>query len=93
MPTLLSAAAALTSGNPLATHQIKLGASEQPFMMGDGIDNWAMFAAGTPSKRTEMIHVTQAAGSVLQVGFSLFFCDFQEENAEIAPFFVHFDKK
>ena len=25
------------------------------------------------------------------VGFSLFFCDFQEENAEIVPFFVHFD--
>ena len=22
--------------------------------------------------------------------FFLFFCDFQEENAEIAPFFVHF---
>ena len=28
-----------------------------------------------------------------KVGFSLFFCDFQEENAEIAPFFVHVTKK
>ena len=30
--------------------------------------SWAMFATGTgtPSKRQEMIHVTQAAGSVLQ---------------------------
>ena len=28
-----------------------------------------------------------------QVGFFLFFCDFQEENAEIAPFFVNFNKK
>ena len=28
-----------------------------------------------------------------QVGFSLFFCDFQLENADIAPFFVHFTKK
>jgi len=25
--------------------------------------------------------------------FPLFFCDLQEENAEIAPFFVHFTKK
>jgi len=25
-----------------------------------------------------------------QVGFPLFFCDFQSENAEIAPFVVHF---
>ena len=25
--------------------------------------------------------------------FSLFFCDFQEENAEIAPFFVQFNEK
>ena len=25
--------------------------------------------------------------------FSLFFCDFQKENAEIAPLFVHFDQK
>jgi glycine/D-amino acid oxidase-like deaminating enzyme len=30
---------------------------------------------------------------VPKVGFSLFFCDFQQENAEIAPFFVHFNKK
>ena len=29
----------------------------------------------------------------LEVGFPLFFCDFQYENAEIAPFFVHFNKK
>ena len=31
--------------------------------------------------------------SAAQVGFALFFCDFQEENAGIAPFFVHFNKK
>jgi len=28
-----------------------------------------------------------------KVGFPLFFCDFQSENAEIAPFFVHLNKK
>ena len=33
------------------------------------------------------------AGPTLKVGFSLFFCDFQWENAETAPFFVHFTKK
>ena len=43
MPTLLSAAAALSLGDTGATHQIKLGAGEIPFVMGDGIDNWAMF--------------------------------------------------
>ena len=31
--------------------------------------------------------------AVTQVGFFLFFCDFQEDNAEVAPFFVHFIKK
>ena len=35
----------------------------------------------------------QDAERALEVGFSLFFCDFQEENAEIAPFFVHFNKR
>ena len=29
----------------------------------------------------------------IQVGFSLIFCVFQSENAENAPFFVHFNKK
>lgn len=38
MPTLLSAAAALSSGDLGATHQIKLGEGEIPFLMGDGID-------------------------------------------------------
>ena len=28
-----------------------------------------------------------------QVGFPLFFCDFQSENAEIAPFSEHFTEK
>lgn len=45
MPTLLSAAAALSSGEIGTTHQIKLGEGEIPFMMGDGIDNWEMFGA------------------------------------------------
>ena len=35
-------------------------------LMGDGIDNWQVFSLGKPSRRTEMIHVTQAAGSVLE---------------------------
>ena len=66
MPTLLSAAAALRSGI-VGTHQVKLGEGEVPFMMGDGVDNWAMFSSGSPSKREEMIHVTQAEGMLLEL--------------------------
>lgn len=43
MPTLLSAAAALSSGDVEATHKVKIDEGEIPFLMGDGIDNWAMF--------------------------------------------------
>ena len=45
MPTLLSAAATLSSGDTGRTHTVKLGQGEIPFMMGDGIDNWQMFGA------------------------------------------------
>ena len=45
MRRFLSAAAALSSGDPGTTHAIKLGEGERPFEMGDGIDNWAMFGA------------------------------------------------
>jgi hypothetical protein len=38
-----------------------------------------------------MVTIDTASGT--RSGFPLFFCDFQEENAEIAPFFVHFNKK
>jgi hypothetical protein len=66
LPTLLSAAAAAVADDPSAQHQLRLSADEPPFLLGDGIDNWKMFSRGVPSARTEMIHVTQAAGSVLQ---------------------------
>jgi len=75
MPTLLSAAAAGVQAAEVAVagqsnvgstpHLLVLGASEPPMMIGDGIDNWAAFGSGAPSKRSEMVHVTQAAGSVL----------------------------
>ena len=39
MPTLLSAAAAATAGDPRAKHKLRLGAGEPPFLMGDGIDS------------------------------------------------------
>ena len=64
LPTLLSAAAAGASADASATHTLELAPSEPPLLMGDGIDNWHVFSRGAPSRRTEMIHVTQAAGSV-----------------------------
>jgi hypothetical protein len=72
LPTLLTAATALKTGNPDARHTIKLGYTEPPLLMGDGIDNWKMLATAhlgpgaAKSARTEMIHVTQASGSVLE---------------------------
>jgi len=36
---------------------------------------------------------TENNGQWIEVGLSLFFCDFQSKNAEFAPFFVHFNKK
>lgn len=66
LPTLLSAAKAGVANDPSAKHVLRLGVDEPPFFSGDGIDNWEMLATGAASKRTEMIHVTQATGSVLQ---------------------------
>ena len=37
--------------------------------------------------------IKAAESELLKVGFSLFFCDSQPENAEIAPFFVHLNEK
>ena len=51
---------------PSAGHVLELGPTEPPLLMGDGVDNWAVFSRGSPSNRDEMIHVTQAAGSVLE---------------------------
>ena len=67
LPTLLSAAAsAVAPTGEVVAHKLRLQASEPPMLMGDGIDNWAAFARGAPSQRTEMIHVTQATGSLLE---------------------------
>ena len=51
-----------------------------------------------PGLQTETSMVPSVSSEKLsaletQVGFPLFFCDFQSENAEIAPFFVNFNKK
>ena len=36
-----------------------------PWLMGDGLDNWHAIGADGPSARDEIIHVSQAPGSVL----------------------------
>ena len=51
------------------------------------VNNWS-----TGGQETDDI-IDQIAKQTRRSVFPLFFCDFQEENAEIAPFFVHFTKK
>jgi len=63
LPTLLSAAKSGVTGTPHTKVRTRVG--EVPFKPGDGIDNWQALSTGGLSARSEIIHVVQAEGSVL----------------------------
>jgi len=65
VPTLMAAAARQGGGGGSWDPNDHLNPREVPFLPGDGIDNWSALASGSASARTEIIHVTQADGSVL----------------------------
>lgn len=66
LPTLLTAAKQGALNDSTANHAVELKDGERPFLPGDGIDNWEALSTGAVSARTEIIHVVQAEGSVLQ---------------------------
>jgi len=67
LPTLLTAAKQGAEGGVEHRHTvIPTGPGEVPFKAGDGMDNWASLSQGVASARTEIIHVVQAQGSVLE---------------------------
>eukprot|EP00930_Biecheleria_cincta_P031589 TRINITY_DN21928_c0_g1_i1.p1 TRINITY_DN21928_c0_g1~~TRINITY_DN21928_c0_g1_i1.p1 ORF type:complete len:612 (-),score=58.97 TRINITY_DN21928_c0_g1_i1:378-2213(-) len=66
VPTLLTAAKQGVLNDRTAHHDMTYAEGERHFLPGDGIDNWDALSTGTPSKRSEIIHVVQADGSVEQ---------------------------
>jgi len=68
LPTILTAVKQRVSEDKTQRHAVGTlaKAGEVPFKPGDGIDNWAALSTGAASARSEIIHVVQAEGSVLQ---------------------------
>eukprot|EP00727_Mastigamoeba_balamuthi_P014115 m51a1_g9326 hypothetical protein (570) ;mRNA; f:2667-4570 len=67
MPSLLTAIKRATTGDARARHAVRLGPSEVPFKLGDGVDNWDAVnpRPGAAPARTEILHtlVPQGASS------------------------------
>jgi hypothetical protein len=64
LPTLLAAATPGATA-PSLSSSAWAASTEPRWLPGDGLNNWAALSRDAPSARTEIIHVTQADGSLL----------------------------